>query len=52
MIFRQQIRCIVGHKEEDGNERHFSIGTDLIQREMIAAYAILKKAGANANHAG
>jgi len=23
---------------------HFSIGTDLIPREMIAAYAILKKA--------
>ena len=31
---------------------HFSIGTDLIPREMIAAYAILKKAAANANHAG
>ena len=31
---------------------HFSIGQDLIPREMIAAYAILKKAAANANHAG
>ena len=30
---------------------HFSIGTDLIPREMITAYAILKKAVANANHA-
>jgi fumarate hydratase class II len=31
---------------------HFSIGKDLIPCEMIAAYAILKKAAANANHAG
>src|ERR1700675_1623133 len=31
---------------------HFSIGKDLIPREMITAYAILKKAPANANHAG
>jgi fumarate hydratase class II len=31
---------------------HFSIGKDLMPREMIAAYAILKKAAANANHAG
>jgi fumarate hydratase class II len=31
---------------------HFSIGHDLMPREMIAAYAILKKAAANANHAG
>jgi len=31
---------------------HFSIGKDLIPREMIAAYAILKKAAAVANHAG
>jgi fumarate hydratase, class II len=30
---------------------HFSIGTDLIPREMITAYAVLKKAVANANHA-
>jgi fumarate hydratase class II len=29
---------------------YFSIGKDLIPREMIRAYAILKKAGANANH--
>jgi fumarate hydratase class II len=31
---------------------HFSIGKDLIPREMITAYAILKKAAVNANHAG
>src|SRR6266851_3055933 len=31
---------------------HFSIGRDLMPREMITAYAILKKAAANANHAG
>ena len=31
---------------------HFSIGRDLIPREMITAYAILKKAAANANRAG
>jgi fumarate hydratase class II len=32
--------------------KYFSIGKDLIPREMITAYAILKKAAANANHAG
>src|SRR5580700_846151 len=32
--------------------RHFSIGQDLIPREMITAYATLKKAAAVANHAG
>ena len=31
---------------------HFSIGRDLMPREMITAYAILKKAAANANHNG
>ena len=31
---------------------YFSIGTDLMPREMITAYAILKKAAADANHAG
>jgi fumarate hydratase class II len=31
---------------------HFSIGKDLIPREMIAAYAVLKKAAAIANHDG
>ncbi len=31
---------------------HFSIGKDLIPPEMITAYALLKKAAANANHAG
>jgi len=30
---------------------YFSIGSDLIPRELIAAYATLKKAAANANHA-
>ena len=30
---------------------HFSIGHDLIPREMITAYATLKKAAANVNHA-
>jgi len=31
---------------------HFSIGDDLIPRELIGAYAVLKKAAARANHAG
>src|SRR6516162_7334272 len=31
---------------------HFSIGKDLIPREMITSYAILKKAAAIANHDG
>ena len=31
---------------------HFSIGKDLIPREMIAAYATLKKAAASANRVG
>jgi len=31
---------------------HFSIGQDLMPREMITAYATLKKAAARANHAG
>jgi fumarate hydratase class II len=31
---------------------HFSIGDDLIPREMFAAYATLKKAAAEVNHAG
>jgi fumarate hydratase class II len=31
---------------------HFSIGHDLIPREMITAYATLKKAAAAANHSG
>jgi fumarate hydratase, class II len=31
---------------------HFSIGKDLMPREMIAAYAVLKKACASANRAG
>src|SRR5882672_7411853 len=29
---------------------HFSIGDDLIPRELIDAYAVLKKAAATANH--
>src|SRR5258708_4887458 len=31
---------------------HFSIGQDLIPREMIEAYAIIKRAAASANHVG
>ena len=31
---------------------HFSIGKDLIPREMITSYAFLKKAAATANHSG
>src|SRR6267154_757347 len=31
---------------------HFSIGHDLIPREMITAYAVLKRSAAAANHAG
>jgi fumarate hydratase class II len=31
---------------------HFSIGTDLMPREMIPAYAMVKRAAAIANHAG
>jgi fumarate hydratase class II len=31
---------------------HFSIGQDLMPREMIGAYAIIKKAAALANHGG
>ena len=31
---------------------HFSIGQDLIPREMITAYAILKRSAAVANHNG
>ena len=31
---------------------HFSIGHELMPREMIGAFAILKKAAATANHAG
>jgi fumarate hydratase class II len=32
--------------------QHFSIGQDLIPREMIPAYAILKRSAAAANRAG
>src|ERR1700750_765580 len=32
--------------------KHFSIGRDLIPREMITAYAIIKRAAAAANHRG
>src|SRR5271170_7385841 len=31
---------------------HFSIGQDLTPRDMITAYAILKKAATDANHSG
>src|SRR4030095_6557473 len=32
--------------------QHFSIGQDLIPREMVTAYAILKRAAVATNHAG
>jgi fumarate hydratase class II len=32
--------------------QHFSIGKDLMPREMIGAYAILKKGAAIADHKG
>ena len=32
--------------------QHFSIGQDLIPREMIVAYAVIKRAAATANHNG
>ena len=38
--------------ETERSLEHFSIGKDLIPREMIAAYAILKKAAAEANRDG
>jgi fumarate hydratase class II len=38
--------------QTQGSLEYFSIGQDLIPREMIAAYATLNKAAANANHAG
>jgi fumarate hydratase class II len=31
---------------------HFSIGQDLMPREMVAAYAVLKRSAASANHSG
>jgi fumarate hydratase class II len=34
------------------SREHFSIGHDLMPREMITAYAILKRTAAAANHAG
>ena len=41
--------CLWGAQTQRSLE-HFSIGTDLIPREMIGAYATLKKAAAMANH--
>ena len=41
-----------GVRKRNAHFEHFSIGKDLIPREMITAYAILKKAAAIANHAG
>jgi len=43
--------CLWGAQTQRSLE-YFSIGQDLMPREMIVAYAILKKAAANANHAG
>src|SRR5262252_5708566 len=42
----------LGGAQTQRSLQHFSIGQDLMPREMITAYAILKKAAANANHAG
>ncbi len=43
--------CLWGAQTQRSLE-HFSIGTELIPREMIGAYATLKKAAAMANHDG
>src|SRR6202162_715467 len=42
----------LGGAQTQRSLEHFSIGKDLMPREMIPAYATLKKAAANANHAG
>src|ERR1700683_1929632 len=42
----------LGGAQTQRSLEHFSIGKDLMPREMISAYAILKKAAANANYAG
>src|ERR1700742_1565142 len=42
----------LGGAQPQRSLEHFSIGKDLIPREMITGYAILKKAAAAANHAG
>src|SRR5260221_3929586 len=42
----------LGGAQTQRSLEHFSIGKDLIPREMISSYATLKKAAANANHAG
>src|SRR6202007_468591 len=42
----------LGGAQTQRSLEHFSIGQDLIPREMITAYATLKKAAACANHAG
>src|SRR3974377_731808 len=42
----------LGGAQTQRSLEHFSIGKDLIPREMITSYAILKKAAAIANHAG
>ena len=41
-----------GELRHSGRWSHFSIGKDLMPRELITAYATLKKAAAIANHAG
>src|SRR3989441_146146 len=41
----------LGGAQTQRSLEHFSIGKDLIPREMITEYAILKKAAATANHA-
>ena len=44
-------RTSSGRAQTQRSLEHFSIGQDLIPREMITAYAILKEAAAIANHA-
>src|SRR5258708_19681314 len=42
----------LGGAQTQRSLEHFSIGGDLMPREMISAYAILKRAAAVANHEG
>src|SRR6202140_812197 len=42
----------LGGPQTQRSLQHFSIGQDLIPREMITAYAILKRSAAITNHAG
>jgi fumarate hydratase class II len=50
-VWLKCLRTCCGAAQTQRSLEHFSIGKDLIPREMITAYAILKKAAATANHA-